>query len=141
MQGHYLLNDLLNVGDAAQGNLDLGNRIIAAGQQSVSLNDDVTGAIGALAVVNAGDVRRQDGLDRAVAGTGDNHDTLVRHGVDGAAAVVLTTVMKKHQRYFDVPSADGLASRFVAVANGRRYANTWKSIPSWPMTSASCSRP
>ena len=84
MQGHYLLNDLLNVGDAAQGNLDLGNRIIAAGQQSVSLNDDVTGAIGALAVVNAGDVRRQDGLDRAVAGTGDNHDTLVRHGVDGA---------------------------------------------------------
>jgi glycyl-tRNA synthetase len=36
-------------------------------------------------------------------------------------AVVLTTVMKKHQRYFPVVGPDGaLQNRFVAIANGQR---------------------
>jgi glycyl-tRNA synthetase len=38
-------------------------------------------------------------------------------------AAVLTTVMKKHQRYFPVVDQDGtLQNRFVAVANGQRPA-------------------
>ncbi|MCC6173695.1 MAG: glycine--tRNA ligase subunit beta [Chloroflexi bacterium] len=38
-----------------------------------------------------------------------------------APAVALTTVMKKHQRYFPVHAPDGaLLPRFIAVANGRR---------------------
>src|ERR1700694_3886008 len=55
VQGQDLLGDLLYVGDAEEGYLDLGNRVVCA-CCARGENCDVAGAVGALAVLDADDV-------------------------------------------------------------------------------------
>src|ERR1700730_9833937 len=85
VQGQYLLGDLLYVGDAKEGDLDLGNRVVCA-CCARGENCDVAGAVGALAVLDADDVGGGVGLYRAVGRASDDHHALVGDGVDSAAA-------------------------------------------------------
>src|SRR6266852_654278 len=85
MELHYLLDDFLYVGDAAEGDLHLGGEIVAAADDGVGCDGDVAGAVGAVAVVDGDDVGWHQGLYGAVAGAGDDHDALVGDGVNGIA--------------------------------------------------------
>ena len=71
---------LFYVGDAAEGDFHLRIEIVIGAHDSVSEEDDIARAIGALAVLDAGDV------GRALGRASDDHDALVGDGVDGAAA-------------------------------------------------------
>src|SRR5216683_1530596 len=85
VQLHYLLDDFLYVGDAAEGDLHLGGEIVAAADDGVGNDEDVAGAVWALAVVDGDDVGWHQGLYGAVAAAGDDHDALVGDGVNGIA--------------------------------------------------------
>src|SRR6266436_7380859 len=83
VQGHYLLDDLFYVGDAAEGNLHRGCEIVVAAGDGVGNDEDVAGAVGALAMLDGNDVGRRQGFYGAVAAAGDDHDALVGDGVNG----------------------------------------------------------
>src|SRR5712664_73120 len=83
VQGHYLLDDFLYVGDAAEGNLHRGCEIVVAAGDGVGDDKDVAGAVGALAMLDGNDVGRRQGFCAAVAAAGDDHDALVGDGVNG----------------------------------------------------------
>src|SRR5216684_9099971 len=83
VQGHYLLDDLFYVGDAAEGDLDWGCEIVVAAGDGVGNDEDVAGALGELTVLDGDDVGGGVGLYRAVAAAGDDHDALVGYGVNG----------------------------------------------------------
>src|SRR5260370_13180231 len=85
VQGHYLLDDLFYVGDAAEGDLDWGCEIVVAAGDGGGNDEDVAGAVGALAMLDGNDVGGGVGLYRAVAAAGDDHDALVGDGVNGIA--------------------------------------------------------
>ena len=86
MQGQNLLGDLLYVRDAAEGDLYLRVHVIGAGY-GVGEDDDVAGAVGALAMLDAEDVGGSVRLYGTAVAAGDYHDALVGDGVDGAAAL------------------------------------------------------
>ena len=82
---NYLLDDLLYVGDAAEGDFDWGYEIVVAAGDGVGDDEDVAGAVGALAVLDGDDVSGRVGLYGAIAASGDDHDALVGDGVNGIA--------------------------------------------------------
>src|SRR5260370_4026307 len=84
VQGHYLLGDLLYVGDPDQGYFDLRSGIICT-RHARGENHDVAGAVGTLAVLDADNISRCVGFYGTVAAAGDDHDTLVGYRVDRAA--------------------------------------------------------
>src|SRR6266436_2170615 len=84
VQLHYLLDDFLYVGDAAEGDLHLGYHIVGTGD-GVGDDDDVAGAVGAFAMLDGGDVGGRVGLYGTIAAAGDDHDALVGDGVNGVA--------------------------------------------------------
>src|ERR1700687_1869100 len=100
VQGQDLLGDLLYVGDAEEGYLDLGNRVVCA-CCARGENCDVAGAVGALAVLDADDVSGRVGFYGTGAATGDDHDALVGDRVDGVAAFE-----KRPERREDYAEAD-----------------------------------
>src|ERR1700740_144020 len=83
VEGHYLLGDLLYVGDPDQGYLDLGDGIICARCASGE-DHDIAGPVGTLAVLDADDVSRRIGFYGKVAAARDDHDALVGYRVDRA---------------------------------------------------------
>src|SRR5260370_11112562 len=83
MELHYLPDDLFYIGDAAEGNLDWGYEIVVAAGDGVGNDEDVAGAVGALAMLDGNDIGRRQGFYGAVAAAGDDHDALVGDGVNG----------------------------------------------------------
>src|SRR5260370_34212354 len=88
VQGHYLLGDLLYVGDPDQGYVDLRSGIICT-RHARGENHDVAGAVGTLAVLDADNISRWVGFDGTVAAAGYDDDTIVDYGVDGAAPLAV----------------------------------------------------
>src|SRR5260370_32116873 len=88
VQGHYLLDDLFYVGDAAEGDLAWGYEFVVAAGVGVGNDEDVAGAVGALTVLDGDDVCESVGLYRAGVGVRADLDALGRDSVNVTGAFV-----------------------------------------------------
>src|SRR5258705_11084917 len=86
VQRQDLLGYLLYVGDAAEGDLYLRGHVVAAGD-GVGEDDDVAGAVGALAMLDAEDVGRSVRLYGTAGAAGDYHERRVGAGANGARSL------------------------------------------------------
>src|SRR6185437_9214578 len=82
VQGHNLLGDLLHVGNAAESDFHRSDHVIASALESIGYEHDVAGAIGALAMLDAGNIRRRERFDSSIFRAADHHDALISHGVN-----------------------------------------------------------
>ena len=97
MERHDLPGHFFDVGDAVQADGHLGYRIhIARTKKGVGADEDVAGAVGALAVLHGDDVSRSAGLHGAVAGAADDHDALIGDGIDRAPALEIGPERSQH---------------------------------------------
>jgi hypothetical protein len=78
---HDLASNFLDVGDAAEAYRDRRDDIIRTGLGSRA-DDDVAAAVGTFEVIHRNDVGGSAGLHRAGATAADDHDALIRDGVN-----------------------------------------------------------